>query len=254
MRNIAAAKITVVNKSHVPLSIKQEVGLTVESVLLLQDDYSLYAFPLDEIPFDHLLQDLDSHLLSALAFRFVETGHTGYFDLQNCTLFIQGPSWRFSRFPWLKREPALVTQTYAYMVLVAGKERSVVACDGSEKRECLFCEQFAGEVISVIHRLIFRAAITGDMPEEPYFNPRGAWEEAMKDWQVLLAHDDWEHLFETLCSPDYQKHTMDSTWLSLINESYRADYAMLKEVLRFLYDWVEQVLETEEGITAYCIW
>ena len=76
----------------------------------------------------------------------------------------------------------------------------------------------------------------------------------MKDWQVLLAHDDWEHLFETLCSPDYQKHTMDSTWLSLINESYRADYAMLKEVLRFLYDWVEQVLETEEGITAYCIW
>lgn len=251
---IDTAKIGRITESYDVLSVKQEVGLTVGSIVLLQDDYSLYAFPLEKIPREHFLHDLKSKKLHALGIEFVEKGYAGYLDLHYCDLFVQGPFWRFSWFPRLKREPVLATNSYAYMVLVAGKERTILECDGSEKRECLFCELYAGKMIDVVHRFVFRVACTGDWPNDPYFNPREIWEEAMVDWRVFLAHDDWESLFETLCKPDYENHTVDPSWLSLINESNSVDYWMMKQALHYLYDWVERVLENEEGITAYCIW
>lgn len=254
LQAIFKAKIGRVTEKYEAGDIKQEVNLQVNSILLLQDDLNLYAFPFDDIPGGHLLSDDKSEELHALGIRFTEPEYTGYLDLMHCDLFVQGPDWRYSRFPWLKREPRLATGEYAYMVLVAGKEGSTLACDGSERRECLFCEQFAGYAIDVIHRLVFRAAETGDWPYEPYFNSREVWQQAKEDWQVILSHDDWESLFETLCRPDYEQHTIDTSWLNFINNGYRSDYRLMKKALQYLCEWVELVLETEEGVTAYCIW
>jgi hypothetical protein len=254
LQAIARAEVGRVTEGYEKKAVKQDVNLRVDSILLLQDDLSLYAFPLEDFPKEHLLGDDESEKLHALGIRFTEPEYSGYLDLRHCDLFVQGPDWRYSRFPWLKREPRLATGEYAYMVLVAGEERSALACDGSENRECLFCEQFAGPEIDVIHLLVFRAAETGDWPYEAWFNPREIWERAMEDWKVFLAHDDWEGLFETLCKPDYGLHTVDTSWLYLINDCYRSDYSLMKEALQYVYDWVEQVLETEEGVTAYCIW
>ena len=254
LQSIAKAESGRVTEGYEKVHIKQDVNLRIDSVLLLQDDLPLYAYPLDETPEEHFLDDISSDKLHALGIRFAESEYTGYLDLYHCDLFVQGPDWRYSRIPLLKREPVLATQAYAYMVLVAGAERLAIACDGSEKRECLFCEQFAGPVIDVIHILIFRAAETGNWPYEAWFNPRETWERAMEDWKVFLAHDDWEGLFDTLCRPDYEQHTVDTSWLYLINDSYRADYNLMKMMLQYLYEWVAQVLKNEEGVTAYCIW
>jgi len=254
LQSIGMAKIGRVTEGYEKEYVKQDVNLRVDSILLLQDDLNLYAYPLDETPEEHLLDDIMSEELHALGIRFAKPGYTGYLDLYHCDLFVQGPGWRYSRIPWLKREPTLSTQAYAYMVLVAGAERSALACDGSENRECLFCEQLAGPVIKVIHLLVFRAAETGNWPYEAWFNPREIWERAMEDWKVFLAHDDWESLFETLCKPDYEQHTVETSWLYLVNDCYRADYSLMKQMLRYVYDWVAQVLETEEGVTTYCIW
>lgn len=254
LQSIEMAKIGRVTEGYEKTHVKQNVNLRVDSILLLQDDLNLYAYPLEETPEEHLLDDIRSDKLQSLGIRFAESGYTGYLDLYHCDLFVQGPSWRYSRFPWFKREPILSTQAHAYMVLVAGEERSALACDGSEKRECLFIGQFAGYVIDVIQRLVFRFATFGDWPYELYFNPREVWQDAMDNWRVILEHNDWEGLFETLCKPDYEKHTVETSWLYLFNDNYRSDYGMMKEALRYLFDWVEQVLETEEGVTTYCIW
>jgi len=254
LQSIERAEIGRVTEGYEKKYVKQDINLRVDSILLLQDDLNLYAYPLDETPEEHFLDDITSDRLHALGIRFVETGYTGYLDLYYCDLFVQSPDWRYSRIPWLKREPTLATQAYAYMVLVAGNKCSALVCDGSEKRECLFCEQFSGPAIALIRILVFRAAVTGDWPYEAWFNPREIWIRAMDDWKVFLAHDDWEGLFETLCKPDYTQHTINTSWLYLVNECYRADYSLMKMLLRYLYDWVAQVLKTEEGVTTYCIW
>lgn len=253
LKNISAAIIGRVTEGFEKRRVKQKVNLRVDSVLLLQNDFNLYAFPLDETPEKYLLNDVMSEKLCALGIKFVEEGYTGYLELYYCDLFVQGPEWHFSRFPWLKREPVLSTKAYAYLVLVAGEADDALSCDGSERRDCLFCEQFAGATIDVFVRLVYRTAHTGDWSYETYFNPREVWESAMKDWDIFLAHDDWEGVYETLCKPDYENHTVDTSWLYLINDCYRADYPMTKEVITYLYQWVEQVLETEEGITVYYI-
>ena len=254
LQAISEAKTGRLIESYEEGSDKREVYLHVDSILLLQDDLNLYGFPLEETPSERLLNDDRSDKLHALGLRFTEEGYTGYLDLTYCDLFVQGPDWRYSWFPWFRREPRLAFGKYAYMVLVAGEDTSALACDGSENRECLFIEQFAGYVIDVIHRLVFRFATFGDWSYDPYFNPREVWQDAMEDWRVILEHNDWEGLFESLCKPDYEQHTVETSWLHLINDSYRSDYGLMKEALRYLYDWVEQVLETEEGVTAYCIW
>lgn len=254
LRSIAVATVGRVTEGFEKNFVKQEVNQQVDSVVLLQDDLNLYAFPLEETPEEHLLHDVSSGKLRALGIEFSENGYTGYFDLYYCDLFVQGPHWCYSRFPWIKRDPVLSTKAYAYMVLMAGKECSPLACDGSESRECLMLEQFDGTVVETIHLLVFRAVKMGDWPYETFFNPRQVWEQAMEDWQVFLQHDDWEGVFEVLCNPDYSQHTMDTTWLYLVNSCYRAEYDLMKEALEYLCDWLTRVLETEEGVTTYCIW
>jgi hypothetical protein len=173
LRSLDDAQIGRITQSRYFISIKQEVGLIVDSISLLQDDYSLYAFPLRKIPPEHLLDDLESEKLHALGIDFFEKDYTGYLDLYRCDLFVQGPFWQFSWFPWLKREPALATIPYAYVLLVAGKEMMPLECDGSETRECLFCGEYDGEVNEAIHRFIFHAACSmiGIVCVKQYANP-----------------------------------------------------------------------------------
>lgn len=254
LKAIAGSNIGRVTERYEEGDLKQEVNMVVDLIVLLQDELSLNAFPLEEIPPEHLLDDHGSQQLCALGMKFIEASFSGYFDLYNCDLFVQGPWWRFSRFPWFRREPMLSTEAYACMVLVAGEDCATLACDGTERRECLFVEMYAGPVVNVIHSLVFRVAETGDWPYDAQFNSRQVREEALKDWEVLLPHDNWEGLFATLCAPDYERHTVDGLWLRFGNEGYRADYGILKDALTYFKEWVETVLETEEGLTVYCIW
>jgi len=251
MRSIEELKTSKSTQEH---EKRKDVNLNVASVLLLQNDLNLYAFPLEDTPEEHLLSDVKSEKLHALGIRFTAPAYSGYLDLYHFDLFIQGPDWCYSQFPWFKKEPRLAIERYAYLVLVSGKEGAALACDGSEKRECLFCGQFSGNVIDVIHRLVLREAEIANDSYETWFNPREVWVKAMKDWKVILEKDDWESLFETLCNPDYEQHTVDTSWLYLVNSCYHADYKVMKKALKYLHDWVEHILETEEGITAYCIW
>jgi hypothetical protein len=234
---------------------KQEIGLRVNRIVYLQKDLSLHAFPLEEIPEKDLLASYSSEQLFSLGLFFAKEGYTGYLDLVDFDLFVQGPDWRYSRHRCFKKEPRLATKSYSYLLLIASKDISKpLISDGSEQRECLFLNMLAHNGTAAVEHLMAMTMKTGSSRYELQFNPRQEIEPKLEIWRVILAQDSWESLFEILCKPDYENHTLRSTWLCFFNYFHRANYTLMKETLKYLLDWVEQAMDTAEGVSAYSIY
>ena len=229
-----------------------ENPLVVESVLFLPSSANLTVIPVQLTPKKYLLDSLQSDRLVGLGIVFTEEGYTAYFDLKELLLYIQDPNWKYSWSAHFYREPTLGTPEFVNYVLVAGEDKNSEPFSRGERRECIMWKRDHDSPVRVIQMLPM------DFHYHPYYIvpryfPKKEWELAIEGCKVILQQDNWEQLFEALCKPNYGECKIDKTWMYLINACYKLDYIWVKETVNYFANWVEGVLEKEEGITSHFI-
>mgnify|MGYP000312490048 CR=1 FL=1 len=251
--SISIAEKGRISKEYRKGNIKQEIGLHINEILFLRDDLGLYAIPFDEFPDEYFLDGISSYPMRALGFLFRESNDTGFLDLINCELFIQGPEWQYSRSFWFKKEPQLATGLYAYFILLAGDPKGWIDCDSDYDHECIFIKYHNGPVETIIFDLVNCAALVGGMPFEVWFTPQEDWKQAMKDWRLILQAESWEDLFVSLSYIDREDYYLDRHWKRFTHRYKTVDLSIVKQAVRYLYEWVEYIIDIYGGISTYSI-
>jgi hypothetical protein len=217
------------------------VGKRIKKAIPLANWLSVYA---------HQLQETTGDIVTTgdfLGLITEEPGFNIFLSLENFQIIQMDKDWKYSGCPGLIREPRFheYTSTIDFM---AGRWQPE-----PDYMEALQDAEYIGYISGPFYGswlLNHILSVTTNFEEyEDGFIGREEWDQALHMRDILHVGFTTEELFEFLCKPDYTAHTIDATWLGLVNALSDETFDKELRTIDGFFDWVERILVSYEGIT-----